>query len=136
MLFLLLIILYLTLSHLPITNNGATQWIALSDCQRHQLIFKPVALRCESCRTGTSTTSTADTDGTSVMLDSSNTPFRLSHLVDNMAQAETECRSTGNAQQCQSLANMCVLQQFNQYNAQGACALLENIRRSTLSGQS
>ena len=66
----------------------------------------------------------------SVQLIESGQSFRLSYLTQGMAIAEAECRA-GDYQQCQHLANMCVLQDYSRHPG-GACSLLEAIRMSTM----
>uniref|UniRef100_A0AC35GPG2 Meckelin n=2 Tax=Panagrolaimus sp. PS1159 TaxID=55785 RepID=A0AC35GPG2_9BILA len=58
--------------------------------------------------------------------------FRSKYIIENLRFAESQCQS-GESKECQHLANMCVLQNFDQ-SPDGACALLRSIQ-STLNGQ-
>ena len=60
--------------------------------------------------------------------------FRSLYISENLAFAESQCRS-GQKKECQHLANLCVLQNYDR-NPEGACILLENIIRTTVNGQS
>uniref|UniRef100_A0A915CPX8 Meckelin n=1 Tax=Ditylenchus dipsaci TaxID=166011 RepID=A0A915CPX8_9BILA len=80
-----------------------------------------------------SPTSNSDAKSEGILLESGQM-FRFSYLNKYFAIAEAKCRA-GDSRECQHLANMCVLQDFNQDSQQGACYVLETIRRATLNLQ-
>ena len=51
----------------------------------------------------------------------------MAYLKDHLTVAGLEC-SLGDRQQCQKLANMCVLQDYARYIDGGACMMLDKMR--------
>lgn len=98
--------------------------------------------KCEACTTSACfcqanpTICTAPQSNSSrlgVITLENNQLFRSNYILENLAFAEAQCRS-GESKECQHLANMCVLQNFDT-SADGACAMLESILRTTINGQ-
>uniref|UniRef100_A0A7E4ZZE5 Meckelin n=1 Tax=Panagrellus redivivus TaxID=6233 RepID=A0A7E4ZZE5_PANRE len=125
----------------PCNQNEFIEWVESNDAFIEACVVCPVGtvptddkLRCMPCTTATcfceANPAACDNRGSTITLENGQL-FKSTYISRHLAHATEQC-SSGQATECQHVANMCVLQNyFRESSNDSACIALDNILRTS-----